>query len=71
MSKKILIFKNDRGGDLVSSVRLIYKLIKNNSNISIYLSNVNYDFRFLLGDLKIKKINFNLSFFDKFKIFLF
>tara|TARA_B100000965_G_scaffold359275_1_gene339203 strand:+ start:2466 stop:3470 length:1005 start_codon:yes stop_codon:yes gene_type:complete len=69
MSKKILIFKNDRGGDLVSSVRLIYKLIKNNSNISIYLSNVNYDFRFLLGDLKIKKINFNLSFFDKFKIF--
>ena len=38
MSKKILIFKNDRGGDLVSSIRLIYKLNKINDNLTIYLS---------------------------------
>ena len=68
MTKKILIFKNDRGGDLVSSIRLIYKLNKNN-NLTIYLSNVNYSFNFLLTKLQIKKINFNLNFIDKIKIF--
>ncbi len=67
--KKILIFKNDRGGDLVSSIRLIYKLIEKNKDISIYLSNVNYDFKFLIDELKIKKINFNLNLLDKIKIF--
>ena len=70
MKKKILIFKNDRGGDLVSSVRLIYKLIENNNNVSIYLSNVNYNFNFLLSKLNIKKINFNLNFLDKVNVFL-
>ena len=70
MKKKILIFKNDRGGDLVSSLRLIYELVKINNNVSIYLSNVNYDFKFLLTKLNVKKINFNLNFFDKIKIFL-
>ena len=70
MKKKILIFKNDRGGDLVSSLRLIYKLVKINNNVSIYLSNVNYDFKFLLTKLNVKKINFNFNFFDKIKIFL-
>ena len=64
MSKKILIFKNDRGGDLVSSIRLIYKLNKNNNNLTIYLSDINYDFNFLLGKLKIKKVNFNLNLID-------
>ena len=39
--KKILIFKNDRGGDLVSSIRVIYKLIEKKAKISIYLSNIN------------------------------
>ena len=69
MSKKILIFKNDRGGDLVSSIRLIYKLNKINDNLTIYLSDVNYDFNFLLSKIKFKKINFNLNFIDKTKIF--
>ena len=68
--KKILIFKNDRGGDLISSIRLIYKLIEKNNDISIYLSNVNYDFKFLIKKLSIKKINFNINFLDKIKIFL-
>tara|TARA_Y100001970_G_scaffold292764_1_gene435709 strand:+ start:3899 stop:4900 length:1002 start_codon:yes stop_codon:yes gene_type:complete len=67
--KKILIFKNDRGGDLVSSIRVIYKLIEKKAKISIYLSNINYDFKFLISKLNIKKINFNLNIFDKVKIF--
>ena len=67
--KKILIFKNDRGGDLVSSIRVIYKLIEKKAKISIYLSNINYDFKFLISKLSIKKINFNLNIFDKVKIF--
>ena len=67
--KKILILKNDRAGDLISSIRLIYKLIEKNNDISIYLSNTNYDFKFLINKLKIKKINFNLNFLDKIKIF--
>ncbi len=67
--KKILILKNDRAGDLISSIRLIYKIIEKNNDISIYLSNINYDFKFLINKLKIKKINFNLNFLDKIKIF--
>ena len=36
---KILVLKNDRGGDLVSSIRLINKLAKNNE-LTIYLSEI-------------------------------
>ena len=70
MSKKILIFKNDRGGDLVSSLRLIYKLLENNNKVSIYLSEINYNFKFLLQETKINKINFDLTMLDKIKIFI-
>ena len=44
MKKKILIFKNDEG-DLISSIRLIHNLMKNN-DIDIYLSELNYNFNF-------------------------
>ena len=69
MKKNILILKNDRAGDLISSLRLIYKLKNNNTAIKIYLSEYNYDFKFLLKDLNIKKINNNLKIIDKLKIF--
>ncbi len=69
MKKKILIFKNDRGGDLISSIRLIHNLMKNN-DIDIYLSELNYNFRFLLKGCKLKKINYNLTLSDKFKILI-
>ena len=46
MKKKILIFKNDRGGDLISSIRLIHNLMKDN-DVDIYLSELNFNFKFL------------------------
>ena len=69
MKKNILILKNDRAGDLISSLRLIYKLRNNETAINIYLSEYNYNFKFLLKDFNIKKINNNLKIIDKFKIF--
>ena len=65
MKKNILILKNDRAGDLISSLRLIYKLKNSNTTINIYLSEYNYNFKFLLKDLNIKKINNNLKIIDK------
>jgi len=69
MSNRILILKNDRAGDFFTSLKLISSLKKNSNNISIYLSELNYGFSFLLGEMNIKKINFNLNFFLKLKIF--
>ena len=68
-NKKILILKNDRAGDLISSVRLISELKKKNSKVDIYLSKLNYNFNFLIPDCNFKKINLNLNLFDKFNIF--
>ena len=65
--KKILILKNDRAGDLFTSLKLISSLSLNNK-IKIYLSELNYGFSFFFKELLVKKINFNLSFFDKFNI---
>lgn len=67
MKKKILILKNDRAGDLISSLRLIYKLTEGNE-VNIYLSEINYNFQFLLNKSNVKKINFNLTFNDKISI---
>ena len=47
MTKKILILKNDRGGDLFTSTKLISSLISLNSNTTIYLSELNHGFSFL------------------------
>jgi len=69
-NKKILILKNDRAGDFISSVRLISELKKNDNHLSIYLSPLNYNFKFLVSKCNYKKINYNLNIFDKFKIFI-
>ena len=68
-NKNILVLKNDRAGDLISSVRLISKLISQNKKLDIYLSEFNYDFKFLIPNCNHKKIGFNLNFIDKIKIF--
>lgn len=69
--KKILIFKNDRVGDLYHSLNQLFKILdKTNENI-IYLSNLNKNFSFLFKDLaKIKITNYRLSLLDKINIFL-
>ncbi len=69
MTDKILILKNDRAGDLFTSITLISSLITRYNDIKIYLSELNYGFSFFFKGKKINKINFNLSVSDKFLIF--
>ena len=53
MTSKIVIFKNDRIGDLIPSVPAINLIIDKNKDkkIVIYLSEINYKMKFLF-DLK-------------------
>ena len=69
MNKKILIFKNDRGGDLLNSIKCISTLMKKNNLVTIYLSQLNYSFSFLFKNAIIKKINFDLNIINKIQIF--
>ena len=69
--KKILILKNDRGGDLFSSLKTISTLRNEYKDITIFLSEFNYGFKFLFKKFKIKKINYNLSILNKIYIIIF
>ena len=66
---KILILKNDRAGDLMTSLNLISSLRNYNNDIKIYLSELNIGFSFFFEEMIIDKVNFNLNLKDKFKIF--
>ena len=65
---KILVLKNDRAGDLMTSLKLISSLNYNN-DIKIYLSELNIGFSFFFKNINIEMINFNLNVNDKLKIF--
>ena len=75
MNEKIIIFKNDKIGDLLHAYNAIQDIINKNLNkkVLIFLSNYNSDMKFLFKsnnvDFKIitEKININ----DKFKLFFF
>lgn len=67
--KNILILKNDRAGDLFTSLKLISSLGANNK-IKIYLSELNYGFSFFFKEHILKKINIDPSFLDKMIILL-
>ena len=69
MKKNILILKNDRAGDLFTSLKLISTLANNASKVTIYLSELNIGFKFLFKNFLTKEINYNLNFIDKLKIF--
>ena len=71
IDKKIVVFKNDRGGDLFISLKLISSLKNEYRDITIYLSELNFGFNFLFDQFKIKKINYNLGIIDKIGIFFF
>ena len=45
---KVLVLKNDRAGDLFTSLKLIATLIRDKKKVTIYLSNLNYAFSFFL-----------------------
>ena len=66
----VLILKNDRAGDLFTSLNLISTIIRDESNIKIYLSELNSEFNFFFKNVEIKKTRFNLNLVDKFLIFL-
>ena len=48
INKKILILKNDRAGDLFTSITLISSLISHYQNVTVYLSELNEGFSFFL-----------------------
>ena len=67
---KILVLKNDRAGDLFTSLKLISTLIRDSKETKIYLSELNYSFNFLFDKIKTKKVNFDLNFVDKINILI-
>ena len=73
MTKKVLILKNDRTGDLFVSLRAINRIINKhkNQNILIFLSNINHKFNFLFPDIQKKIVSMNLTFIEKIKIFFY
>ena len=68
----IVIFKNDRIGDLITSIPAINLLIKSNQDkkITIYLSQINYKMKFLLekGNIKIIVVNYKLNLMNRINI---
>ena len=70
MSEKILILKNDRAGDLFTSLTLISSLFLKYFDITIYLSELNSGFSFFFKKSNIKKTKFNLSIKNKLFIFI-
>jgi len=74
-NKYVIILKNDAVGDLTKSLSSINNIIKNNKDqkIIIYLSELSERFSFLIGNnnVEFKKLSYDLSFFEKIKLFLF
>ena len=73
MSKKVLILKNDRTGDLFVSLKAINRIINKHKNqdIIIFLSNINHKFNFLFPSLNKKIISMRLNFIEKIKLFFY
>ena len=73
--KNIIIFKNDAVGDLSQSLDAINNIINydKNTNITIYLSERSRKFDLLLNyeNVKLKKVNYDLSLIEKIEIFKF
>ena len=73
--KHIVILKNDAVGDLVHSLKAINNIVKDPDikRVTIYLSKLSKKFNFLFDNpkIKFKVINYNLSFIEKIKLFLF
>ena len=73
--KNIVIFKNDRIGDLMHSLEAICFIISQNNKktVHIFLSEFNYELKNLLtfNNTKIYKISNKLTFKNKFFLFCF
>ena len=70
--EEIVVFKNDRIGDLMTSVPALRILIKENKDklITIFLSKTNHKIRFLFENENVNIIitNYNLSLKDRLMI---
>jgi len=75
MDKKILIFKNDRLGDLMHSIEGINAISVSNPDkkVIIYLSKISEKFFFLLKkkNTEVKILNYDLKIIEKIKIFFY
>ena len=71
--RNIIIFKNDRIGDLFHSLNGINQILNEHKNdkITIYLSNYSKDFSFLFykENIVVKILNYRLNLFEKIKLF--
>ena len=67
---KVIIFKNDRTGDLFTSIPTINLIFNKhiNNDIELILSKINYKFSFLFKPKKIKVLNLDLNLIDKLSI---
>ena len=74
-NNRIIIFKNDRLGDLLHSIPAINNVIDQNPDkeITIFLSKISESFYFLLKkkNTKLKIFNYHLSIFEKIKILIY
>ena len=74
-NENIIIFKNDRIGDLIPSVAAINLIINNNQDkkIIIFLSNINYKMKFLFEkkNVEVIEVKYNLSIINRISILLF
>ena len=73
--KKIIIFKNDRIGDLIPSVPAINLIIDKNKDkkVVIYLSEINYKMKFLFDkkNVEVISVKYKLSLKNRICIFYF
>ena len=70
-NKKIVILKNDRGGDLLISHKAISYLMTLSEDITIFLSNINKNFSFLFKNIKIVEFPFDLKIKHKINLFIY
>ena len=71
--KKILILKNDRVGDFITSIETINLILNKHhkDKVYIFLSKINYKFNFMFKNLETRIFNYNLNFLEKLFIFFF
>ena len=73
--EKIIVFKNDAVGDLTQSLKAIKNItnIHKDKIIEIYLSERSEKFNFLInaGNVKFKKLNYDLKVIEKLKLILY
>ena len=71
--QKVLILKNDRVGDYITSIESINLILNKHKDkdIEIFLSKINYKFNFIFKNLESKIFNYDLNYIEKIRIFFY